>query len=284
MLGVPSEEPCAQNSPFPRPWVSLLYLNLSLSGSPSCYPTTIFPVECSTLPPEVSLTLCNDPISDLLPIIHPSQLVSPPTATHRQGEFLGQGHVLCFVSPEPGIQQVPDMVEEAMNHSTNQWVLTYFPTFTIYYPFPNLPLGPEWARKGVERALGIPRLRTSAIACNTHLSSTPSLPATPWPLSSLRTQTLQRLKRYHPSWDPHAWTRVADTGYLPQQRPPTLSHATHCPGHFCSSWHLTPLSPLHAEPSCSLPTALQSLAQQSLEETARTAGSGAGAEPGGGPS
>ena len=205
------------------------------------------------------------------------------------------GHVLCFVSPEPGIQQVPDMVEEAINHSTNQWVLTYFPTFAIYYfchllplpkpfaiyyPFPNLPLGPEWARKGVERALGIPRLHTSANACNTHLSSAPSLPATPWSLSSLRMQTLQRLKQYHPSCDPHPMPGPESH----TQQTPTLCHATHCPGHFCSSWRLTPLSPLHAEPSCSLPTALQPLAQQPVEETARTAGSGAGAGPGGEPS
>lgn len=99
MLGVPSEEPCAQNSPFPRPWVSLLYLNLSLSGSPSCYPTTIFLVECSTLPPEVSPTLCNDPISGLLPIIHPSQLVSPPPPNTNRESSLGKD-MSCVLYPQ----------------------------------------------------------------------------------------------------------------------------------------------------------------------------------------
>ena len=59
---------------------------------------------------------------------------------------------------------------------------------------------------------------------------------------------------------------------------PTLCHDTHCHSHFCSGWCLTPLSSLQAKPSCLLPTALQHLAQQSVQERARTAGSGAGAE------
>lgn len=86
---------------FPRLWGSLPDLNLSLSGSPSCYPTSIFFVECSTLTPKLSLTACNGPVSDLSPIIHPSQ-PGAPCPTHTWGEVLGQGHVLCVVSPERG--------------------------------------------------------------------------------------------------------------------------------------------------------------------------------------
>lgn len=80
---------------FPRLWRSLLYLYQPLLGSPSCYLTTILPAECSTLPPEVSLTTYNDPVSSLLSIIHPHSLGSPSPPTHAES-FLGKdmSHVL----------------------------------------------------------------------------------------------------------------------------------------------------------------------------------------------
>ena len=40
-----------------------MYFNLSQSESLSSYPITIFPIEGSTLLPEVSLTVCDDPVS-----------------------------------------------------------------------------------------------------------------------------------------------------------------------------------------------------------------------------
>ena len=48
---------------------------------------------------------------------------------HSLGRVTGQGHISCFVSPEPGKQQVPDMAAEGMNQSINQWILTYLPYF-----------------------------------------------------------------------------------------------------------------------------------------------------------
>lgn len=41
------------------------------------------------------------------------------------------------------LSQVPDVVKEGMNQPINQWVLTQFPSLTIYYSLPKLfPLVP----------------------------------------------------------------------------------------------------------------------------------------------
>lgn len=58
---------------------------------------------------------------------------------------------------------------------------------------------------------------------------------------------------------------------------PARCHDTRCPGHFCSGWYLTPLSS-SGRAFLLAAHSLQPLAQQSVEERARTAGSGAGSE------
>lgn len=102
---------------FPRLRRSLLYLNQSLSGSPSYYLTTIFPAERSALPPEVSLVRYNDSVSSLLSIIHPSQ-PGAPSPTHMWS-FLGKD-MSCVLHPQSlPFSRLTQLKKEWINPSIN---------------------------------------------------------------------------------------------------------------------------------------------------------------------
>lgn len=193
----------------------------------------------------MSLTIYNGPVSSLLSIIYPSQS-GVPSPTHTQRKCLGQGHVPCFPSPEPAIQQV-DIVEKGMNQSINQWVLRNLSTLTIYYPLPkpffSSPLAPF---KGPWAYLACTPLHM--LVTPTHLQH--HYPPHPYPeLSQAANSPEARVSLilgYTPLPGPGFHTQqTSDTCWgagwvfwaeIPKASEPTITlcNTTHCPGHFYS--------------------------------------------------